>query len=496
MSTGHHVILTLAVLCSSAVAQTETGESEVAHLAQVILEETNTQGGLVVPLNCGNPSARGLIHALRPNDSFLVQALDGDADNVDRIQKAIRARGSYGPVSVSRLHEDRLPYADNLVRLIVVSGKSPVPRGEIQRALCPGGSVVFLDEDCRIVGKWVKPWPDDIDQWTHFLRDTDNNPVAKDTRIGPPRRFQWIGSPLWARSHEHAPSSVGGVTAGGRIFCMEDDGPRGVIDHRIPEKWSLVARDAFSGKRLWRRPVPMWMEGFHYWLRYPVENNRRIVASVDRVYLGAGPEQPVLAIDAATGETKAEYQAAASATQLLLRHGILLCCGPRLVAIDTKAGKTLWDYPVRLTDLNVACDDDKVMFTDQTDLIGLDLKTGKMQWKRSLGEFLKASGKDRKGQVAKVRSSSMTLYKNNVHLSLNSRESDYDILTFSALNGEFLWRASEPCKGKPLYFVSPRELFVTDEAVWASVTGVGLDPLTGETKARLLVDQTEGHHQR
>ena len=118
MSTRHHVILTLAVLCGSAVAQTETEESEVAHFARVILKETNTQGGLVVLLNCGSPSARELIHALWPNDSFLVQALDDSADNVDRIRKAIRARGSYGPVSVSRLHEDQLPYTDNLVRLI------------------------------------------------------------------------------------------------------------------------------------------------------------------------------------------------------------------------------------------------------------------------------------------------------------------------------------------------------------------------------------------
>ncbi|MFV1966149.1 MAG: PQQ-binding-like beta-propeller repeat protein, partial [Pirellulaceae bacterium] len=465
-------------------------------LARRILDETNTQGGLVVHLNCGDPSARGLTGALRLDDSFLIQGLDRTADHVQRTREAIRAQDAYGPVSVSQLLEDQLPYTDNLVRLIVVSGESPVPREEIERVLCPGGSVVFLDVDGHIVRKWAKPWPDEMDQWTHFLHDSDNNPVANDARVGPPRRFQWIGAPLWSRSHEHAPSHVGGITAGGRIFYMEDEGPRGVIDKRIPEKWSLVARDAFGGKLLWKRPVPTWMKGFHYWLRYPVENNRRMVTSGDRVYLCAGPEQPVLALDAATGETDAEYHDAASSTQLLLRNRVLLCCGTRLVAIDTEAGTTLWDYPVRLAGLNVVCDDDTVVFTDQIDLIGLDLKTGKVLWKQPLGEFLKSSGKDREGRVSRTKSSSLTLHKNHLYVSLNSRGSDYDILAFSVLSGEFLWRATEPRKGRPLYFVSPRELFITDEAVWASVTGVGLDPLTGETKATLRVDQTEGHHQR
>lgn len=452
-------------------------------VAERILDETSTTGGLVVHLNCHHPSAEGLTAALRADDSFLVQGLTGSDADVNRLRGRLSAGGLYGPVSVSLLVGDRLPYTDNLVRLVVVSGKSPVAEDEIRRVLSPGGDAVFLDADGRIVSRLTKPWPTDTDQWTHFLHDSDNNPVSTDTRVGPPRRFQWIGGPLWSRSHEHAPSIVGGVTAGGRMFYMEDEGPRGIIDTRIPEKWSLVARDAFSGKILWRRSVPSWLEGFHYWLRYPVEDNRRMVASAGRVYLCPGPEEPVLALDAATGAVEAEYREAAGSTQLLLKSDVLLAVGEELVAIDTKTGDTLWKHPVAVTGLNLACNQSNAILADRRDLVCLDLKSGAVNWRTNLVDVL-----------AKNRVSSITLFGDRIYLALS--QGNYDVAAFSAADGEMLWRTTDSEENRKLYFVSPRELFVTEEAVWASVSGHGLDPLTGAVKTISRVDQTGGHHQR
>lgn len=39
--------------------------------------------------------------------------------------------------------------------------------------------------------------------------------------------------------------------SGGRIFCILDEVLTGIVDERLPEVWSLVARDAFSGGLLW-----------------------------------------------------------------------------------------------------------------------------------------------------------------------------------------------------------------------------------------------------
>jgi hypothetical protein len=56
---------------------------------------------------------------------------------------------------------------------------------EVMRVLSPGG-VALID-----FKKTVKPWPKEIDNWTHLLHGPDNNAVALDSVVGPPRRIQW-----------------------------------------------------------------------------------------------------------------------------------------------------------------------------------------------------------------------------------------------------------------------------------------------------------------
>ena len=60
-------------------------------------------------------------------------------------------------------------------------------------------------------GGWTKtqkPWPKEIDEWTHYLHGPDRNPVARDTVLGRSRRLQWQESPctrsstIFPRSHK------------------------------------------------------------------------------------------------------------------------------------------------------------------------------------------------------------------------------------------------------------------------------------------------------
>ena len=221
--------------------------------ANQILEATGVKGGLVVLLGCGDGR---LAAGLQAGEGFLVQALDADAASVEAARRNIQSRGLYGAVTADRFDGRRLPYVDNLVRLLVAESLGGVPENEVLRVLAPLG-MAYVRRD----GEWrkiVKPWPKEIDQWTHYLHDAGNNAVAHDWVVSPPKGLQWSAGPLYCRSHEYDSSVSALVSAGGRIFYMLDDGPIGVVDKRLPQKWSLQAREAFSGVFLWKVPLPNW----------------------------------------------------------------------------------------------------------------------------------------------------------------------------------------------------------------------------------------------
>jgi len=89
--------------------------------AKEILEAANVKGGLIVHIGCGDGK---LTAALRGGDSWLVQGLDTDADTVRGAKEYIRKLGIYGPVSVERFDGKRLPYAKNLVNLLVAGASA------------------------------------------------------------------------------------------------------------------------------------------------------------------------------------------------------------------------------------------------------------------------------------------------------------------------------------------------------------------------------------
>jgi hypothetical protein len=87
----------------------------------------------------------------------------------------------------------------------------------------------------------VKPWPKEIDEWTHFLHGADNNAVAKDTVVGPPKRYQWISEPKWARSHDHLSSLSALVSARGRVFYITHSAKLAMLAAlKAEEKWALL----------------------------------------------------------------------------------------------------------------------------------------------------------------------------------------------------------------------------------------------------------------
>jgi outer membrane protein assembly factor BamB len=335
--------------------------------AERILGLAGTDGGMVVHLGCGNGELTAALHV---NDRYTVHGLERDPGRVTRAREFIRSLGIYGPVSVDIFDGKSLPYADNLVNLLVAEDPGGVPRDEVMRVLAPGG-VGLIDGK-----RTVKPWPQQIDQWTHHLHDAGGNAVAKDSVVGPPRHLQWTAGPLWARSHGWTPSVSAMVSAGGRLFYVCDE-TLTCVDGTVPSKWFVVARDAFSGVLLWKRPIPKWGsevfsgtpdtgEGVASVGRFtmPSHIGKRLVAVDDTVYVTRGATAPVTALDAVTGNEKRVYRDTVNADEILCLDGRLIVSinpsrkparavlgqgeappgapGKHVCAVDAKTGRVLW----------------------------------------------------------------------------------------------------------------------------------------------------------
>lgn len=495
-----------------------------------ILSAANVKGGLIVHLGCGDGK---LTTALRANDSFLVHGLDADAKNVAAARRHIQSLGLYGKVSIDRLSGERLPYADNLVNLIVTSGECHVARDEILRVLAPNGVALVGDQ------KIVKPRPSEIDEWTHYLHDASGNPVAQDRKVGPPRQLQWVSAPRWCRSHEVDISIGVVVTAGGRIFSIQDEAPTGVHDtplpvaeRRFPDKWALVAQDAFNGVSLWKRPIPKW--GSSVWeagripfLAIPKEEmwalpptvTRRVVATGERVYVTLGYRAPVSELDAATGKTLREFADTATTDEIVVCDGILLArvCtlpdGPRpqppavaakgkgkgkraaaaaapasrfpeasVVAIELSSGKTLWKTAAgRMIPLTLAAAKGTVCFLSGDQLRALDLRTGEQRWKATV--FPRPGNDAQMGQTLLMAQDKVLFVANGVN-------------AHALEDGKFLWRMKTAVGGS---FRGVPDVMVANGLVWAgTLTNVGLNLQTGEEARTIDVSGlfTAGHHPR
>jgi len=506
----------LAVICVLSVAEAQQTPEEQA---QQILGATDVKGGLIVHVGCGDGT---LTAALRTSDSFTVHGLEPDAAKVEKAREYIHARGLYGPVSVERLQGASLPYVDNLINLVVAEVPGRVPMEEIMRVLAPNG-VAYVNRS-GVWKKVVKPRPGNIDEWSHFLHDAGNNAVARDTVVGPPRRMQWIASPLWLRSHETPSGIQAQVCAGGRLFYIFDEGLIGITDERLPDRWSIVCRDAFNGKLLWKRPIEPW--GWREWDRekwegkdwtvvragrvaFPIENERRLVAEGDRLYATLGFRAPLSILDAATGEVITTVEDTEGTYEILASDGIVVACikdspldaekrrgeagkgQAELVAVKGETGEVLWRKETGgVKSLLIAIDRGRVIYQTANDLVCLGLRDGKELWR-----------------VEPEQKSVTTLVANNGIVFIKGGTS---LEARSGANGKLLWR-------KKVYKDSGAaavDLFVADGLVWtgmcsvdesfkpagrnAHAMAIGLEPLTGEEKKRVVVPNLRSfeHHHR
>ena len=478
-------LLILMVVAGLSVAPAVAADKDAAE----ILQATGVKGGLVVHVGCGEGK---LTAALAPSDSYVVQGLDPSADNVDKARAHIRSEGLYGKVSAVRFDGTRLPHAENIVNLLVAEDLGELATGEVLRVLVPGGvAYVKTGEGWT---KTVKPRPAEIDEWTHFLHGASNNAVARDSAVGPPRRLQWTAGPPWCRAHEVISSFCAMVSGGGKVFYCIDESQPGITDERLPERWTLIGRDAFNGVLLWKRPLPDWRadEWKNRGMRgRPPSVPRRIVAAKDRLYATLSHTGPLEVLDPATGETLHEIEGTGGTQEIALvdRTVVLRLAtwtlrgksGGSIAAVDVDSGRIRWKVDSdRYLDQSLAADHGRVLFNDTKETVCLNLDDGKPLWRvSSPAPKLKRAG-DR----------TFILHGRFVFEGDGAK-----IIARDAATGKTLWTA--PSGGGSM---RPHDLFVIGARVWHAASGgiAGYDLETGEPTRTIDPSsvQSLGHHLR
>ncbi|MFC1597323.1 PQQ-binding-like beta-propeller repeat protein [Planctomycetota bacterium] len=531
------------LLTSACPVAAQTSRQAAENEANQILRETGVRGGLIVHLGCGDGR---LTAALRATGGYLVHGLDADAENVVEARGHVQSLGRYGSVSVARLTGRRLPYAENLVNLLVAEDVGAVEAGEIMRVLSPGGvAYVRGPEGWR---KAVKRWPDGVDEWTHWLHSADGNAVARDRVVGPPRRIQWVAEPLWSRHHDTVPSTSAMVSSRGRLFYLSDEAPA-CLAGSLPDRWFLVARDAHNGVLLWKRPVADW--GWRQWsaewkgrFNQPPQLAKRLVAAGDRVYATLGFSAPVAALEAATGEILRVYEGTENTDEILYRDGLLILSvnrempqpgegqppvEKRVCVVEADSGRMLWkkagftglrakyNSVEPFARLEMAVGGDQVFLADHDALVSLDLASGQERWRvprPEIEEHLVMYGIRMSDQCVLVYQDGVVLF---AQPEMKKKRSWHTLpgtlYAYRARDGEPLWQHGY---GGWSHNWQP-DVFVIDSLVWVhehvdvpfpghdiadkkavDYAVIGLDLMTGRLERRFSTKESfdVGHHHR
>lgn len=484
--------------------------------ASDLLTQSGVKGGIVVHVGCGDATTT---QKLRANDSYQVQGLTKEADKVPALRDSLYKAGVSGTVAVSEWDGKHLPYIENYVNLLVVEDAASVAKEEIDRVLTPLGVAMVR----KAGGGWekiTKPWPKDMDDWTHYAYDSKGNPTSKDMLVGPPTRMQWVGNPRWSRHHDRMSSVSAKVSAGGRIYYIIDEGSR--ISILMPAKFVLIARDAFNGTVLWKKPISQWST--HLWplKSGPTQLTRRLVAMGDKVYVTLGISDPIVCLDGATGNVVRTYEQTKGAEELLMNNGTIYALvnkepwrlneefavkaqsdqkrvetefnwdgKPRdLMAISADTGKTLWKVEDRIAPITLAIDDKRLVYYNGDGLAGRDVKTGAVKF---------STDPTKRRQLYEFNFAPRVMLHGDVVLYAGG---DGVMKGINADTGKDMWTAPHEKSG----YRSLEDVIVSQGLVWNAGTTSGnqtgeyrgFDPITGELKKSFFPDVPEGtywfHH--
>lgn len=389
-------------------------------------------GGLVVQLGASDTT---LAAGLSLSGHYVIEVLDVDFAKVAAAREALRSNARYGLASAQLLTaKEHLPYSENLVNALIVV-ESAMPLAEVLRVLTPGGvvigdqatlkreqlqaagfeKIVTKEEIGRISAR--KPWPDNMDNWSHPRHAADGNAVSGDTAIGPPDRVRWVAA---------ATSEVEGlVSAGGRNFYG-----------------GILARDSFNGLRLWHRDLGR-RENETNASRFKLprlSRDRARPIAADK-YLFAVSGGAMVALDATTGELVREFPDVTNPREILNEGDTVVATYENgVAAFSVETGELMWDYPASGA-RNVVAGEQRVSLLqgrpkrgEISEAITLNLSTGDILWRSNGFSWL-----DR--VTRSVMHEEQIAYETS---SLTDSDAGNAIYILSAKDGAYVWEKAFP----------------------------------------------------
>jgi len=318
---GRHFFAWAAGMLCVVVTAPQAAGGEPATLGWHLLETAGISRGLCCVIGCDDPA---VIMQLAEADGLLVHALDRRSSQVADARKTAEAAELYGRrVVIEESFFEQLPYADNVVDLIVATHLNPdtlerLSPSEMLRVLRPMGRAVLGSgkgvsrSDEPLTEQHLKKWlqaagevqaavsRDDfglwavltkgplqgVDEWSHWEHGPDNNPVSTDAVIKAPYMTQWLAEPYYI-----AMPAVTTV-AGGRTFVAMGH----IAHHEREEPWlnTIYARNGYNGTELWTRKLP---DGY-------LVHRSAFIATAETFYMIDSDGEGCLLLDPQTGREK------------------------------------------------------------------------------------------------------------------------------------------------------------------------------------------------
>ncbi len=466
-------LLLLPVACLLLLAPAAGGqESSASALAEQILGTEGLRPGLCVHVGCGDGT---LAAELARTGKYVVHGLTADREELVGARANIRSLGLYGRATASHCPLDVLPYADDMVNLLVVNDfpsaeKDRLSREEVIRVLAPDGMAVLVVNGR--LERLVKRRADGAGEWTHFEHDAGRTSVSEDRLVGVASGVRWMAGVDWpAHLYGHR-SDVGFASAQGRNFYWYTE-PDDAGSSR------LMCRDAYNGLLAWEKRV----EG--------AARTGGLVAVGGRVFLHPGDSGGLRALDAATGEETLAFGESGpdGRPEVLYLDGVLVeRAGGAVRAFDAAEGTVLWEKPNAFTGGDAVLLSERRAFYLQREGEGAPvhlvcdvLATGEERWRRDVTTF---GSPDAPGLIC-CRDGIVLLgsWPRQIVL-LSGMDPSCAVYAVSAADGELLWRHEFDATH---HFGRATNALFLDDLVWLKESGgsgkdilwVGLDPQTG-----------------
>ena len=191
-----------------------------------------------------------------------------------------------------------------------------VPTAELMRVIAPGGLLMVeragrLEEDgqagsCR-----------------HWMSGTSScmaptTTASRWTMSVLPSAFAGTMPPSTAAPRRFPLPFTSMVSANGLVFTIEDRAT--TEDVNAPVEYYLVARDAFNGIQLWKRPMKQWSKWQTNSIKsIPTQQQRCLAAIGNRVYCCPEFGGPVTAFESRTGAEKQVYEHTEQTAEFAIR---------------------------------------------------------------------------------------------------------------------------------------------------------------------------------